>query len=209
MGRPVRDGYTRPAPAWYDGSMSEQFRRVGKALMGSQAGGFLSTPPGLDGDPGLGIPGISGVPRAREWDAVDSTHAPALRGDEVNFVALADGERTLIVDEDEPDGSVAPLADAVEETLEPPYRAVGRRQSDDVWAVGAVRVDVVELSEDVAGDSIELTSVDGTRELTVDGSASTVELPALEEIGAQRGNDYVLRAERLTATTWVVDTDVL
>ena len=52
--------------------MADQFRRVGKALMGSTAGGFLATPPGFDGDPGLGIPGISGVPRAREWDAVDS-----------------------------------------------------------------------------------------------------------------------------------------
>jgi hypothetical protein len=189
--------------------MGEQFRRVGKALMGSQAGGFLSTPPGLDGDPGLGIPGFSGVPRAREWDAVDSTHAPALRGDEVHFVALADTDRTLIVDEDEPDESVAPLADAVEETLVPPYRAVGRRQSDDVWAVGAVRVDVVELSQDVAGDSIELTSVEGRRELKVDGQDSTLEVPALDEIGARRGTDYVLRAERLTDTTWVVDTDAL
>ena len=189
--------------------MSDQFRRIGKALMGSQAGGFLSTPPGFDGDPGLGIPGFSGVPRAREWDAVDSTHAPALRGDEVHFVALADGERTLIVDEDEPDDSVAPLADAIEETLEPPYRAVGRRQSEDVWAVGAVRVDVVELPRNVAGDSIELTSVDGRRELKVDGRSSTLELPALAEIGARRDSDYVLRAERLTETTWAVDADVL
>ena len=128
----------------------------------------------------------------------------------MHFVAFVDGEeRTLIVDEDEPDGSVAPLADAIEAALELPYRAEGRRQSGDVWSVGAVRVDVVELPEDVAGDSIELTSVGGTRELTVDGNASTAELPLLDEIGARRGSDYVLRAERLTSTTWVVDTDVL
>ncbi len=180
---------TGPSPAWYDDSVSEP----------SQPGG----------DYGLGIPGFSGVPRAREWDAVESANAPALRGDEVHFVALADGERTLIVDEDEPDDSVAPLADAVEATLAPPYRAEGRRQSDDVWAVGAVRVETVELSQDLAGDSIELTSVDGTQTLTVDGNASTVELPTLEAIGAARGSDYVLRAERLTETTWAVDTDVL
>jgi hypothetical protein len=162
------------------------------------------------GDNGLGIPGFSGVPQAPEWEAVESARAPALRGDEVHFVAFVDGEeRTLIVDEDEPDGSVAPLADAIEAALELPYRAEGRRQSGDVWSVGAVRVDVVELPEDVAGDSIELTSVGGTRELTVDGNASTAELPLLDEIGARRGSDYVLRAERLTSTTWVVDTDVL
>jgi hypothetical protein len=168
-----------------------------------------STPPAFDGDTGLGIPGFSGVPRAREWDAVDSAKAPALRGDEVHFVALGDADRTLIVDEDEPDDSVAPLADAVEETLAPPYRAVGRRQSDDVWAVGAVSVEVVELAQDVAGDSIELTSVDGRRELKVDGRDSTLDVPALDEIGARQSSDYALRAERLTDTTWVVDTDAL
>jgi hypothetical protein len=163
----------------------------------------------LGGDPGLGIPGFSGVARAREWDAVDSANAPALRGDEVHFVALGDADRTLIVDEDEPDGSVAPLADAIEATLAPPYRAVGRRQSDAVWSVGAVRVDIVELSGDVAGDSIELTSVEGRRELKVDGNDSTAALPELEEIGARRSSDYVLRADRLTDTTWAVDADAL
>jgi hypothetical protein len=177
--------------------------------MGSQAAGFLSTPPGLDGGPGLGIPGFSGVARPREWDAVDSTHAPALRGDEVHFVALADADRTLIVDEDEPDDSVAPLADAVEETLKPPYRAVGRRQSEDVWAVGAVAVDVVELPRDVAGDSIELTSIGGRRELKVDGTGSELAVPELEECGARRGSDFALRAERLTDTTWVIDAQAL
>ena len=43
----------------------------------------------------------------------------------------------------------------------------------------------------------------------MDGHDSTVELPLLDEIGARRSSDYVLRAERLTDTTWVVDTDAL
>jgi hypothetical protein len=73
--------------------------------MGAQAAGFLSTPPGLDGDPGLGIPGFTGVARAREWDAVESANAPDLRGDEVHFVAVDDPDRTVIVDEDEPTGA--------------------------------------------------------------------------------------------------------
>ena len=202
-------GLAAAAAACYHAGVGEKMRRISAALMASQAAGFLSTPPGLDGDPGLGIPGFSGVPRPREWDAVESTHAPALHGDEIHFVALADGGRTLIVDEDEPNDSVAPLADAIEATLEPPYRAVGRRQDDEVWAVGAVRVDIVELPESVDGDSIELTVVGGRRELRVDGRDARVELPKLDEIGARRGSDYVLRAERLTETTWVVDADVL
>jgi hypothetical protein len=162
-----------------------------------------------DGDYGLGIPGFSGVSRIGVWDAVESAHASALRGDEVHFVALADGGRTLIVDEDEPDDSVAPLADAVETAIAPPYRAVARRQSDDVWAVGAVRVEVVELPQDFAGESIELTSLDGTRTLKVDGNDSALDVPALDALAAAEGGDYVVRAERVTETTWIVDVDVL
>ena len=184
-------------------------RRIGEALFRAPAGGFLATPPGFDGDPGLGIPGVSGVPRPREWDAVESVSAPALRGDEIHFVALADADRTLIVDEDEPNDSVSPLADAIEATLSPPYRGVGRRQENDVWAVAAMSVDVVELPESIAGESIELTRVGGRRELRLDGEDSNLELPKLDEIGGRRGDDYVLRAERLTETTWVVDSDVL
>ena len=177
--------------------------------MGAQAAGFLSTPPGLDGDPGLGIPGFTGVARPREWDAVESANAPDLRGDEVHFVAVDDADRTVIVDEDEPDGSVAPLADAIEKLIDPPYRAVARRQSDDVWGVGAVRADVVELPADVKGDTIELTSVDGNRGVRVDGDESNLELPLLEAFGTRLESDYAVRAERLTETTWVVDADAL
>jgi hypothetical protein len=47
-------------------------RRLLRALMGAQAGGFLAAPPGFDGRPGLGLAALSGLPRAREWDAVAS-----------------------------------------------------------------------------------------------------------------------------------------
>ena len=127
----------------------------------------------------------------------------------MHFVAVDDADRTVIVDEDEPDGSVAPLADAIEKLLDPPYRAVARRQGDDVWGIGAVRAEVVELPADVKGDTIELTSVDGNREVRVDGDESNLELPALEAFGTQLESDYAVRAERLTETTWVVDADAL
>jgi len=177
--------------------------------MRAQAGGFLATPPGFEGESGLGIPGFSGAPRAREWDAVESTEAPALRGDEVHFVALADSDLTIVVDEDEPDGSVTPLADAVEKLIDPPYRAAGERQGPTVWTVGAMRVEVVELPPDVAGDAIELASVAGNRELRIDGEVSSRELPALAACAARFDGDYALVAERLTDTTWVVDATAL
>ena len=61
---------------------------------------------------GAAIPGVMGVGPGRTWDAVVAAHAPSLTGTSVTFVALDDG--TLIVDEDVPDGSLAPLADALE-----------------------------------------------------------------------------------------------
>src|SRR5213075_1558246 len=64
---------------------------------------------------------IHGVPRPRRWDIVASVEAPGLTGDEVHFVAVPN--RDLVVDEDEPDDTVRALAEAVEERLEPPYRA--------------------------------------------------------------------------------------
>jgi len=194
---------------WYQPAMRPFVRRAGSAILGAPAGGLLATPPGLDGDPGLGIPGVTGVPQAQEWDAVESAEAPELRGDQVHFVALADGDGTVIVDEDEPDGSVAPLADAIEKLLEPPYRAVGVRQSDAIWSVGAVRVDIVELPAELAGDAIELASVDGERELKIDGEPSQLALPALDDVASRFEGDYALLAERLTETAWAVDAQAL
>ena len=72
------------------------------------------------------------MPRARKWDAVVTTDAPALQGDAVHFAALGDG--SLILDEDQPDGALAPLADALETRLAPPYRAEGVRRDGTLWA---------------------------------------------------------------------------
>ena len=83
--------------------------------------------------------GIHGVPRAREWDLV-TTAETDLPGDAVHFAALPDG--TLVVEEDVPDGALAPLADAIELTIKPPYRAEAVRQDERVWGVGAKRIQV-------------------------------------------------------------------
>ena len=83
--------------------------------------------------------GIHGVHRLREWDAVVPAEAE-LPGDAVHFAALPDG--TLVVDEDVPDGALTPLADALEATVAPPYRAQAVRRGERVWAVGAKRIEV-------------------------------------------------------------------
>jgi hypothetical protein len=168
--------------------------------MSAQAGGFLAVPPGTDGIPGLGIAGVSGVPRARTWDAVASARAPELTGETVTFVALDDG--TLVVEEDVPDDSLAPVADAIEASVEPPYRAAALRASDDVWTVVAERVEIVELP--VEGDVVDLSVVDGERELTIDGERTIRPLPALDALAEEHG-DAALRAERVDGDLFAVD----
>ena len=143
-----------------------------------------------------------GIPREREWDAVASAQAPDLAGEELEFVALADG--TLVVDEDVPDGSLAPLAEALESQISPPYHGYAFWQQDDVWAVAAKRIHVVEVPEDVPGDEVELAMNDGARSTVVDGEESGAEIPSLETFASQQFGSFVLRASRLDDLLWEV-----
>jgi hypothetical protein len=104
------------------------------------ADGFLSAPPDEFGRPSpLGAVGFHGVARPRRWEVVASAEVD-LPGDAVHFAALPDG--TLLVDEEVPDGALLPLAEAVEQSLAPPYRAEGVRQGERVWGVAANRIEV-------------------------------------------------------------------
>ncbi len=146
------------------------------------------------------VVGIHGIPREREWDAVASAEAPGLPGDNVEFVALPDG--SLVVDEDVPDGTLVPLADAL--SLPAPYHAFGLRQDADVWSVAAKRVQVVEVPEHVDGDEIQLVVTDETRTLVVDDMPSGASIPSLEAFAAEQFGSFVLRASRLDDLLWEV-----
>ena len=89
--------------------------------------------------------------RPAEWDVYVTAQAPDLAGDEVGFVALPEGD--LIVEDEEGDADLSPLADAVEQQLKPPYRAIGRRDEGALWAVAARQIDVRRLERD--GDEFE------------------------------------------------------
>jgi len=163
--------------------------------------GPSAAPPGWDGEQ-RGEPGIHGVPRARKWDVVVSAQAAGLRGDAVHFAALPD--RSLILDEDEPEGALGSLADAVEAQLAVPYRAEGVRRDGDQWAVGARRISVVQVPS-LEGDEAELVVTADRRALTVDGRPHAAGAPALEAAGAELGTSYVVRASRLDADLWEVE----
>ena len=104
--------------------------------------------------------------RPEQWDVYLTVEAPSIAGDAVEFATLPEGD--LIIDEEQGDADLSPLADAVEQRLQPPYRAVGRRQDGALWAVAARRIDVRRLERD--GDEFE--SLDGytvTRGQRLDG----------------------------------------
>ena len=162
-------------------------------------------PAPVDPGPHWGVTGIHGVPRPRRWDVVGSAEAPGLAGDELHFAALPDGD--LVVDEDEPDDTLAPLADAVEQTIQPPYRAEAVRRGGEVWAVAARRIEVTEL--DNPGDEIEVVAAGGERSLTVDGAREFGSVPELERIGSRLGDSYVVRARRLDERLWEVEANPL
>ena len=164
----------------------------------------VALPPAIDPKchPLWQVAGIHGIPRVREWDAVTSAEAPALPGDETDFVTLVDG--TIFTDDDLPDEALTPLADALEGLVEAPYHAFAFRQDGDIWSVAAMRVTVVEVPEVIDGDKVELAVNEGERTTRVDDVETKVAIPSLEEYASQQFGSFVLRASRLDDTLWEV-----
>jgi hypothetical protein len=130
-----------------------------------------------------------------EWQSYAAAEAPDVQGDVAEFVTLADG--SLIVEVEGGGASLDPLADAVEQKLERPYRAVGARRERGFWAVAARRIDVVELAG-LEEDELELAVYEGELTASVDR-----DLSPLEELAAGRGlSDYAVQAERLDGDLW-------
>jgi hypothetical protein len=167
--------------------------------------GQPADPPGWDGEP-RGEPGIHGVPRPRRWDVVATADAPGLGGDAVHFVALPDG--SILVEEDEPDEALTPLADAVEASLAPPYRAESVRRGPTTWAVAASKIVVVAVPG-LRGEEAELVVTREGRTLHVDGRPSFGSAPALERVGAGEGPEHVVRGNRLDGELWEVSASPL
>jgi hypothetical protein len=146
--------------------------------------------------------GIHGLHRPRDWHAVELVDAPALEGDELRFVALPD--RTLLIEEGAGEPDLTALADAVERSLEPPYRAEARRREGTTWAVGARAIEVLRIEEEVAGDELALTVHEGRRELRVAGESVFGSLRSLERWAAEEHDSYAVHAERLDGDLWEV-----
>lgn len=146
--------------------------------------------------------GVHGLARPREWDAVVTVEVADLPGDAVDFVATDDG--SLIVDQDVPDGALQPLADAVETQINPPYRAQATRRGEQLWVVGATKIRVARITDEIGGDTVELAvQEDGDRTVLVDGARTFGSLPSLEALAAGM-RSYVIRADRIDDDLWDV-----
>jgi hypothetical protein len=165
----------------------------------AREGGLRAGPLPDPGRPGWMETGVHGVPRQREWDAVVAVVAEGVEGDEVKFVALADN--TLVVAEG---ADVEPIANALDDVVQPPYRAEAVRRGEAQWAVGIRRIEVVELQDDPEGETVTVTMRNGERTLVVDGAPVFGSIAALEHLGAARAESYVVEARRLEGTLWEV-----
>jgi hypothetical protein len=143
--------------------------------------------------------GIHGVSRQREWDAVVAVEAEGVEGDKASFVALPD--ESLLVEEGE---DVEPIAQALDDVIQPPYRAEAVRRGPSQWAVGVRRIEVIELEDDPEGETLTLTSREGEQTLLVDGAPVFGSIPALERLGAARSESYVVEGKRLAEGLWEV-----
>ena len=139
---------------------------------------------GLDPEEHWLAAGITGLPRQREWDAVETVAEPGEPGEEVGFVVLSDGR--IVVESGDRSRDLAPFADAVGRTLSRPFRGTAVRR-DDVWAVGACAIEVERLRPDPPGNELELTSDGSTVSLVADGRpVPSADAVALERLATSR-----------------------
>jgi hypothetical protein len=138
----------------------------------------------------------------KEWDAAVTATAPGLAGERVEFTTIPSGD--MIVSDENGDGDLVPLADAVERYVSPPYRAVGNRQDGDLWGVGAKRIQVAQIPFPT-GDKLDFSQHEDHGELRVDGEPSDALVPAeLERLGEAVGDSFYVEATRIDGDFWEV-----
>jgi hypothetical protein len=159
-------------------------------------------------EPSKSVLGAVGVPDPstvgpKEWDAAVTVSAPGLAGDRVEFITIPNGD--VIVGEESGDADLSPLADAVEQRVSPPYRAVGQRQGGDLWAVAAKRIQVAKIPL-TGGEKLALSQHGNEAELRVDGEPSYGDVPLqLEALGQAVGDSFYVEAQRIDGDLWEVE----
>lgn len=157
-----------------------------------------------DPRPAWGEVGIHGIHRGRAWDAVATVTAD-LPGEAVVATVLEGGRSAIELGPDHVD--LEPLTAAL--PLDPPFRLEAIRRGSSLWAVGANRIEVVELGAERGGTEIELSFDGRERTVVVDGTPTLAGVPELEALGRRAGGAYVVLAHRLVGSTWEVEVSAL
>ncbi len=172
--------------------------------------------------PWLG-PGINGLQRARQWDAVRVVPVPTLDGapgDEVEFHCYADGSVVVV----EPvDGvrveDVGPVVAMLQELIESPYAALLTRRPDGAWGVAASEepIEAIELGELPGVQSISVAVLpDGSESALVDDAEAGFVAPdvaralaELKALAATRYDAFTATATRIRLQVWELSVDPL
>lgn len=172
--------------------------------------------------PWLG-PGINGLQRARQWDAVRVVPVPTLDGapgDEVEFHCYADGSVVVV----EPvDGvrveDVGPVVAMLQELIERPYAALLTRRPDGAWGVAASEepIEAIELGELPGVQSISVAVLpDGSESALVDDAEAGFVAPdvaralaELKALAATRYDAFTATATRIRLQVWELSVDPL
>ena len=148
-----------------------------------------------------GVPDGSSL-QPKEWDAAVTIEVPGLAGSRLEFTTIPSGD--VIVSQETGDADLTPLADAVEQRMSPPYRAVAQRQDGDLWAVAAKQIRVGQISFPDA-DKLEYSQHVDRGELRVDGEPSDTPVPPeLERLAERAGDNFFVEAERIDGDLWEV-----
>jgi len=161
--------------------------------------------------------GVSGLARAREWDATAIAEVRELAATdeaEIDFRLLGDGS---VIGDVQPTVLAALTKDL---GIEPPYAARAVRQNETEWIVGAIRIEseLVELPAGVEALTLEVAvPPEGETMYLVDGDVLAeppegVEAEALDrlaDLGAARFQAFAARADRLEDGRWELTVDPL
>lgn len=162
--------------------------------------------------------GVSGLARAREWDTTAVLELPSLVG-----APIATFEATVYPDRVDGDLSLTAAAiesirTEIERTLQPPYALRAVRHDERTWTVGARVIRSTLISLRVSALCLEIACPPGEdRSIMVDGEFVTEPFDQdlaeavrqLEQLGQERFESFVARADKVEADRWELTIDPL
>ncbi len=164
--------------------------------------------------------GVSGLARAREWDATALVELPELSGEPLAGFELVARRRVVRSEPAVPAAALERVAAELDSVLARPYRARAVRQGLSEWLVGAVelRSEEIELAGAPDATRIEVAyPPGGVRHVLVDGEQALEPLDPslaaavdeLERRGSKRFESFVARVDKVEGDRWDLTIDPL